>query len=143
MSSLRYVLAVFRACIVFAWAGTAAATTIVLAQSAVITLDPLLMLLTCAISTLAGVTALAIRTNNLLMADEGKPLVRPWLYAASHMCGSWMAGSAGFLVGRINGWDVWTSLFGVLMLSFAGAKGLELLAERWLAVVRLPGGDKP
>lgn len=143
MNSLNYVLTVFRACIVLAWAGTAAAATLVLKETAGITLDPLMLLLTCVISTLAGVTALAIRTNNLLMADESKPLVRPWLYAASHMCGSWMAGTAGFLMGRMNAWDVWSSLFGVLLLSFAGAKGLELLAERWLAVVRLPGGDKP
>lgn len=139
---MRYVLTALRACLVLAWAGTAAAAGFVLKQTAEITLDPLLILLTCVISTLSGVTALAIRTNNLLMADESKPLVRPWLYAAAHMCGSWMAGVAAFLLGRMNTWDAWTSLFGVLMLSFAGAKALETLAEKWLAVIRLPGVEK-
>ena len=144
MNSTRYVLIAFKAALWLSWTSTAAAAVVVAANApSALDLDPMLMLLVCIISTLAGATALAIRINNLLLAGEGdqapKPFVRPWLFAAAHMGGSWMAGVAGFLLSRANAWDVWTSLLGVLVMSFGGAKVLEAFAERWLAVVRLPG----
>ena len=43
---------------------------------------------------------------------------------------SGMAGVAGFLLSRANAWDVWTSLLGVLVMSFGGAKVLEAFASK-------------
>lgn len=124
------------------WCGTAAAA-VTFAAKDTITLDPVLTALACLVSTLSGATALAYRINILLIEDSlsenPKGLVRPWLFVLANMGGSWLAGALGFIMGRMNTWDVWTTLFGILLLSFAGAKGIEMLAERWLGVVRLPG----
>ena len=160
MNTARNILAAFKAqsfssgvlaCFVLMWSSVgAAAAVLVTTKTPELQLDPLLVVLACVISTLAGGTSLAVRVNNLLMGGEvgedgmpkpPQPLVRPWLFAAAHMGGSWMAGVAAFLMGRSNDWGVWTVLLGVLFMSFLGAKGIELAAERWLSVVRMPGAE--
>jgi hypothetical protein len=112
-----------------------------------LSVDPVLVILVCVISTLAGGTSLAIRINNLIMEEdqrardqgsEPRPFVRPWLFACAHMGGSWMAGLTGLLLGRANEWGVWTLLLGVLLMSFLGAKAIEMLAERFLSGAPLP-----
>ena len=141
MTTTRYLLIVLRSMLVFCWGGAAAAAgAIALSTSPMppLQLDPVLALLSCFTSSLAGATTLAIRVNNLLMGEASKPMVKPWLFALSHMLGSWLAGLAGFLVGRVNGWEPWNALLIVLLMSFVGAKGLELLAEKYLPVIGAP-----
>lgn len=141
ISPTRYLLIVLRSMLAFCWAGAAAAAGVIALSTSPtppLQLDPVLALLSCFTSSLAGATTLAIRVNNLLMAEASKPMVKPWLFALSHMLGSWLAGLAGFLVGRVNIWDPWNSLLIVLLLSFMGAKGLELLAEKYLPVIGTP-----
>lgn len=143
MNTLRYAVATMRATLALLWASTAAAGTVILAsdQSPQLVIDTLLLVLTAVVATLAGVTTLAIRVNaKLLEADDDgrpKPFVRPWLFAISHMLGSWLAGCAMFILSRMNHWDVWTTLFSVLMLSFLGSKGVEMLAEKWMGGVKV------
>ena len=152
MNTLHNIFRAFRAqsfsagllcCFALMWSSVAAAAIAVATNpQAELALDPLLVILAVVISTLSGGTSLAVRVNNLLMGgEEGepKPLVQPWLFAGAHMGGSWMAGCAAFFMGRANDWGVWTLLLGVLFMSFLGAKGIELAAEKWLSVVRMPG----
>jgi hypothetical protein len=145
-------LLALKACLALAWTATfAAAYAAALGrdggQGGVLGLDPMLLVLTAIISTLSGGTALAWRINDLMLKEdervaaqggERRPFVRPWLFAGAHMGGSWMAGTLLFLFARAGDWGVWHTLAGVLIASFAGAKFIELAAERWLAVVRLP-----
>jgi hypothetical protein len=111
----------------------------------------MLIALTCVISTLSGATALAWRLNDLMLKEdervateggERRPFVRPWLFAAAHMSGSWMGGTLAFLMGKGNAWDVWNVLGFVLVMSFLGSKGIEMVAERWLGSVKFPIGGK-
>lgn len=138
MNSTRYLLHVVRALIMLAWTPAIAFATVVALQPEMpdLVVDWMLVVISVVIATLAGATALFIRINNLLMRTPEQPMVRPWLFAVAHMSGSWSAGIAGFLVGRAQHLDVWTSLLGVLFMSFLGAKALEIAAERWLPVVR-------
>ena len=76
-------------------------------------------------------------------AEIPQAFVRPWLFVAAHMGGSWLAGVGALLLGKSNGWDVWTVLLSVLVASFGGAKILEMWAERWFANLPLPGEVKP
>lgn len=137
MTSTRYLLIVLRATLFLCWASTGAAATIVLGQSQPYVLDPVLAMLSCVISTLSGASALAIRVNTLLLADPNKPMTRPWLFAVAHMLGSWLAGLVAFLSGRINHWDTDNVMLTVLVLSFGGAKVVELLVEKFLPVIRV------
>lgn len=141
MNSIRYVVAISRASLALLWATTAAAGTLALGDGSTLYIDGLLVVLTAIVSTLAGVTTLAIRVNAKLLevdADgKAKPFVRPWLFAISHMLGSWLAGVSIFILSRMNHWDVWTTLFSVLMLSFLGSKGVEMLAEKWFGGIKV------
>ena len=88
-----------------------------------------------------------VRINKKLVeaqaAEIPQAFVRPWLFVAAHMGGSWLAGVGALLLGKSNGWDVWTVLLSVLVASFGGAKILEMWAERWFANLPLPGEVKP
>lgn len=99
-------------------------------------MDPMLIAYSLLLATMGGGSTLAIRLNLLILNDPGKPLTRPGLFCLAHMAGSWCAGTAGFLVGRQQAWDVWTSLIFVFVLAFAGAKGMEILVEKYLGVFR-------
>lgn len=139
MNSTRYVLSVMRALILLLWTPTIALAGAVVAAVGrqPLVLDWVVVGVSAVLATMAGATALAIRVNNLLLAVQpGEKMVRPWLFAAAHMLGSWSAGTAAFLIGQAQHTEVWTSLLLVLLAAFAGAKFLEMAAERWLPVVR-------
>jgi len=127
-----------------AWIPTTAAATAVMAQQGrlPLELDPVLVGISSALATLAGATSLLIRINSILAEFPGVPLIRPRIFCAAHMLGSWLAGTAAFLAGRSHGWDVWYSLLFVLLLAFLGAKGVEILAEKYLSVYRPPGSTQ-
>ena len=72
--------------------------------------------------TLAAATTLCKRVLDEYKANDAagqpdKPLVRPWLFAVSHMLGSWLAGAGFFLVGMSQGVNVWMLLAMVLVAS--------------------------
>lgn len=94
----------------------------------------LLVLISLGLSSLAGGTTLAMRFDAALRAEPGKPLARPWLFCASHMLGSWTAGTMVFLINQHLATPVWLGLAMVVGISFMGAKGVELLIERYLPV---------
>ncbi|XXQ55608.1 hypothetical protein ACA040_004326 [Xenophilus aerolatus] len=104
-------------------------------------IPPVLLLLALVISSLAGATALLMRIDRELSAAPDKPLPRPWLMCASHMAGSWLAGTLAFIVGRQGSLDVWTTLGLVLTASFIGAKFIESMAERYMPGRLNPGGQ--
>jgi hypothetical protein len=148
----RYILMTLRASLYLWWSGTAAAAAVIATREPdALALDPMLIVLSCVISTLSGGTALAIRVNALIVEEQkrareakaqAEPFIAPWLFAVAHMGGSWLAGVMAFLLGKSNDWGVWTLLLGVLLMSFAGAKAIEMVAEKWLAGIRLPGAKE-
>jgi hypothetical protein len=134
MAVTRYLLIIMRAVLVVCWASCAAAASIALAHPGV-PLDPVLVVICGAISTLSGATTLAIRVNTLIMESPEKPLVRPWFFVIAHMLGSWLAGVMAFLGTRINGNGDDTAMLAVLLMSFGGAKVIEKAAEIYLPKV--------
>jgi hypothetical protein len=144
MTSTRYLLAMIHAMVLFMWGGTAAAATLALSDkahlSALLT-DPLVLTIATAIATAAGITTLAMRVNMLLTQSPDQPLVRPWLFAVAHLGGSYLAAVAALLLASMQKFEADTALFGVLLLSFVGAKALEVMAEKYLAVVRITNGQ--
>ena len=84
------------------------------------------------LSTLSGATALVWRLDaELRKAPNGK-LPRPWLFAGANLLGSWTAGSLAWITSQGQGSGVWTTLAVVIVLSFGGARAIELLAERYI-----------
>jgi hypothetical protein len=138
MSPTRYALISFRALLASMWSVTAAATVITTASVPADQLDSWLVLWSFIVSTLAAGTALSIRISNFLLEQDkaiadgtpGTPFTRPWLFAISHMFGSWLTGMAAFLYGHGQNWDLHYMLFAVLVASFGGAKLLEKAAEK-------------
>ncbi len=143
MTAVRYLLSTIRWLLICMWAPTVAAAAALTAthQKAELDLDLALLGVSMAITTLAGATSLAIRINATLLAEPDKPLVRPWLFCFAHMLGSWLAGCLGFIMGRSQQWDVWTSLLVILIAAFMGAKFVEMMAEKYLPVIRPKTGE--
>lgn len=106
-------------------------------------LPPVLMGLAMVISSLAGATALLMRIDRELSAAPDKPLPRPWIMSSSHMAGAWLAGIAAFILSRQYDFQAWPTLGVVLSASFANAKFLELMLERFLPwrMTTAPGAD--
>lgn len=140
-----YATICIRAMMVMMWLPTGAYAAIVAIDKGAtpLVLDPVLIILTAVISTLAGATTLAIRLNAMLNDPEGedekgRPKWRPWPFCIAHMLGSWLAGTTAFLIGRSQSYDVWNSLLLVLLLAFLGAKGVETIAQN-LPVIKWKG----
>ena len=96
----------------------------------VLMVSPLLLAVTMFVSTLAGVTALLIRIDRELSSAPDRPLPHPWIFCAAHMGGSWLAGTSMFFAAQDASMSVWKGLGLVVVGSFAGAKLIELAAER-------------
>lgn len=106
-------------------------------------IPPVLMVLALVISSLAGATALLMRIDRELSAAPDKPLLRPWLMCASHMAGAWLAGTLAFIVSGQASFEVWTTLGFVLTASFANAKFIESMLERYMPGRPNTGGTAP
>ncbi len=88
--------------------------------------------------TLAGVTALLFRISNQVNAgrdDSGsmKPIRNLPLLVGAHMCGSWLAGICGFFLASHFDMPGLMIGFFVPMVSFGGAKSLELMYNKFVA----------
>ena len=90
------------------------------------------------LSTLSGVTALLWRVERELRDQPDKPLLRPWLFAASHMACSWLAGALAFTLSEAQNLNEWWEVSAVIAASFAGATFVQAAAERILSKL-LPG----
>lgn len=90
-----------------------------------------LIIINTFLASLSGGTALVLRIDKELGREPGKRLVRPWLFCAAHMLGSWLAGALAFLMCQGTAWDVWYRLGFVIIASFLGAKFIELVAEKF------------
>ncbi len=137
--AVRYLLGLLRAMVVLMWAPVAVAAVTAARAGRTLEVDGGLLLWSVILSTLSGATALAWRINHLLMTEPERPLVRPWLFGVVNMLGSWVAASLAFIAGRAGELDVWYSLALIIIAAWAGAKGMDILAERYIATVRLPG----
>lgn len=84
------------------------------------------------LSTLSGATALVWRLDKELRASPDGKLPRPWLFASSNMLGSWTAGALAWLMAQSQGVGVYSTLIIVILLSFGGARALEVLAEKYI-----------
>lgn len=131
-----YMLAMFATM----WTSVAVAAATVSEQQ--LEIDPVLALLTCFLSSLMGGTTLAMKLNNIFNGDvigenSLKPPVALWIFVVSHMGGSWAGGAVGFILAKANGWGPWNVLMAVIIMSFLGAKGIEMLAEKWLGGIKL------
>lgn len=129
----HYLLVVLRCLVVALWLPT-------LAFAGQVTLDKTLEGLTLAsfaivfvLSSLSGATALIHRIDRELRNFEGKPLPRPTLFAAAHMSGSWTAGTLAFLLSEAADIPDWHELGVIIVASFAGAKFIEAVGEKYLS----------
>lgn len=119
----------------------------VLAQQAhdPLTLDAKLIVFSILVATAGALASVLLRLNIMVAAEaakpleERRPLVQPWLFIAANLVGSYVAGLAGFMMGRANQWEVWNSMFVILILSFMGAKALDIIGEKLLSVDRFKG----
>lgn len=84
------------------------------------------------LSTLSGATALLQRIDRELRDAVQKKLPRPTLFAAAHMLGSWLAGALMFLISEGQDVNDWLELGLVIVASFAGAKFIESISEKYL-----------
>ena len=85
------------------------------------------------LSSLSGATALLQRIDRELRESQTKKLPRPTLFAAAHMLGSWMAGCLAFLLCENQNANDWLELGIIVAASFAGAKFIESISEKYLA----------
>jgi hypothetical protein len=84
------------------------------------------------LSTLSGATALVWRLDRELRTSPDGHLPRPWLFAASNILGSWTAGAFAWITSQSQDGGVWLTLGVVIVASFAGARLIEVVAERYI-----------
>lgn len=154
---IRYTLLTFKIVLIVLWlsasVGAAYAAVTISKAGVSIVVDPTVTVLCCILSTLSGATALFVKVNNILLAqeearaigEEPRRFVAPWFFAIAHMLGSWTAGALAFLVSQAAEWSIWYQLVGVVIASFGGAAVLEKAVDRYLSVMPLgpQGGKKP
>lgn len=102
-------------------------------------------LLLSLLMTLAGVTALLFRISNQVNAGiEGagpmKPIRSLPLLVGAHMCGSWLAGILAFFSASHFEMPGLMVGFFVPLVSFGGAKSLELMYNKFVADRIRPAG---
>lgn len=131
--SVHYVRIVLRCMLVGLWLPAIAfASTVTLHKTLEgVTLPTLVIVFV--LSSLSGATALLQRIDRELRESVTKKLPRPTLFAAAHMLGSWMAGCLAFLIAESSDTNDWLELGIIVVASFAGAKFIEAISEKYLA----------
>jgi hypothetical protein len=135
----RYLVRALYVLIFSLWTPFAVFAATLLAQGADSPLNvPVVLVVACVfVSSMAGATTLALQMVRELKAnaDAGQPdkaLQHPFANAIAHMLGSWCASMFFFFICMAQGAGVWVLLATVLIAAFAGAKILEVAAERYL-----------
>jgi len=131
--TIHYLRVVLRCMLVALWLPTIAfASTVTLDKTLEgITLPTLIIVFV--LSSLSGATALLQRIDRELRESVTKTLPRPTLFAAAHMLGSWLAGCLAFLLCENQDANDWLELGIIVAASFAGAKFIESISEKYLA----------
>ena len=131
--SLHYLRIVLRCMLIGLWLPA-------IAFAGTVTLDKTLegitlatLLIVFVLSSLSGATALLQRIDRELRESLSKTLPRPTLFAGAHMLGSWMAGCLAFLICESSDTNDWLELGVIVVASFAGAKFIEAISEKYLA----------
>jgi len=139
-----YLRVVLRCLLVALWLPT-------IAFASTITLDKTLegitfptVVIVFVLSSLSGATALLQRIDRELRESVTKTLPRPTLFAASHMLGSWLAGCLAFMLAENQNINDWLELGIIVVASFAGAKFIESISEKYMAhwTPQAPLGEK-
>lgn len=93
-----------------------------------------ILLVVFLISTLSGATALVVKLDSDLRADNiSKNL---FVFFTSNIFGSWLAGMVGFLIAKATGVEnVWNQLLMICLMAYTGARGLEKISEYRLSKV--------
>lgn len=94
--------------------------------------DLAVLALAFGLSTLSGATALVWRLDASLRASPDGKLPRPLLFASANLLGSWTAGSLAWIGAQSQDGGVWTTLATVILLSFGGARAIEILTEKYI-----------
>jgi len=137
MISIAYVRRALRILAVLMWIPMPAlAATLVSAVHPFHSVDLPVLALAFGMSTLSGATALIWRLDRELRDSPDGKLPRPWLFAASNLLGSWLAGSLAWIASQSQSVGVWATLATVIILSFGGARVIEVLAEKYINRVK-------
>jgi len=131
--SANYLRIVLKCLLVALWLpALAIAGTVTLDQTLDgITLPTLIIVFV--LSSLSGATALLQRIDRELRTSVTKTLPRPTLFASAHMLGSWLAGCLAFMLCENQNANDWLELGVIVAASFAGAKFIESISEKYLA----------
>ena len=139
MIGRSYLIRTINAVLLFLWVPTLAFAAVALERGeGVEAISWALAGVALLLSTLSGVTALLWRVERELRSQPDKPLLRPWLFAASHMTCSWLAGALAFSLSEAQNLNEWWEVSAVIAASFAGATFVQAAAERLLSKL-LPG----
>lgn len=131
--SVQYLRAVMHALLVILWTPAVVYAGTSSLQHTIDTVSGSLILVLALLSSLSGATALVMRIDKQLRVAPDARLPLPWLFAASHMLGSYMATALAFMLiegsGMLTGWH---ELAFITTASFMGAKFIELVVEKFL-----------
>lgn len=128
-----YVRTALWALLFLLWTPTVAFAATVTLQQTFDGVTASVVAIVAALSSLSGATALVVRIDKELRSVPGATLPRPVLFASAHMLGSWLAGALAFIFGESQDMNDWLELALIVLMSFGGAKVIELAIERWLA----------
>jgi len=133
MISIAYLRRALRILAVLMWIPMPAwAVTLAVSAHPFQAIDLPVLALAFGLSTLSGATALIWRLDRELRDSPDGKLPRPWLFAASNLLGSWLAGSLAWIASQSQSVGVWATLATVIILSFGGARVIEVLAEKYI-----------
>lgn len=117
------------------------ASTVTLSQT-LSGVTPSALVIVVLLSSLSGATALLQRIDRELRDTNAATLPRPALFACAHMLGSWLAGSLAFILAEGQNVNDWLELGLIICSSFAGAKFIEAVSEKYLSRI-LPVPKEP
>lgn len=131
--SVLYIRIVLRCMLLAMWLPALAVAGTVTIEKTFEGMTAVSFMIVFVLSTLSGATALIQRIDRELRESVDKKMPRPTLFAAAHMLGSWLAGTLAFLISEGHDVNDWLELGVIIIASFAGAKFIESISEKYLA----------
>lgn len=129
----HYLRIVLRCMLISLWVPALAFASTVTLDKTLEGITGLTVVIVFVLSSLSGLTALLQRIDQELRVMKVKELPRPTLFAAAHMMGSWSAGTLAFVICEGQNSNDWLELGIIVVASFAGAKFIESISEKYLA----------